>query len=105
MFDVNTAYAFEQKMFDQKNLHPRADLRYDWHGSWDPATRLIHVHMLFWKDGAEVEVTHVQRAYSDEELRAMLKVAGFVDVQAYHSYTLNRPRKTSDRVHYACVRG
>ncbi len=105
VFDLNTAFAFEQRMFDQRDLRPRARLRYDWHGEWDSATRLIAVHMLFWKDGEEFEETHIQRAHTDEEVRSMLGDSGFVDVQAYHSYTLQRPRKTSDRVHYACVRG
>jgi len=48
IFDMNMAYAFEQRMFDQQNLRPGADLRYKWIGDWDPSSKIIHVHMTFW---------------------------------------------------------
>jgi len=34
----------------------------------------------------------------------MLAKAGFVDIQAYNSYTLDPPRKRSDRLHYAALK-
>lgn len=104
IFDLNTAYAFEEKMFTQKRMHPNAKLRYDWVGEWDAATRLITVHMKFWYGGEEFEETHVQRAYDEDEVRAMLDKAGFVEVRAYNSYTLDRLRRRSDRAHYAAIR-
>jgi SAM-dependent methyltransferase len=104
VFDLNTAYAFEQRMFDQRSLRSGAKLRYDWKGDWDPATRIIRVDMRFWHCGQELEETHVQRAHSEEETRDALLEAGFTDVRAYNSYTLDRPRARSDRVHYVAVR-
>jgi ubiquinone/menaquinone biosynthesis C-methylase UbiE len=104
VFDLNTAYAFEKKMFDQAQLRPHSRLRYEWQGDWDPKSRLISVHMQFWYGDREIKETHVQRAYSDEEIRAMLGEAGFEDVKAYHSYTLEKPRMNSDRVHYTAIK-
>ncbi|HVL38492.1 MAG TPA: class I SAM-dependent methyltransferase [Fimbriimonadaceae bacterium] len=104
IFDLNTAYAFEAKLFDQQQLSERKRLRYKWTGDWDPASRIIHVHMRFWYEGEYYEETHVQRAYEDEEIRHMLAQAGFEEVRAYESYTLNPPRYRSDRVHYTAVR-
>lgn len=104
IFDLNTAYAFEQKMFNQKRLHPRAKLRYDWRGNWDPETRLITVRMKFWHGDESFEEVHVQRAYEEEEVREMLEKAGFGDIRAYNAYTLDRLRKRSDRAHYAAVK-
>jgi SAM-dependent methyltransferase len=104
IFDLNTAYAFEQKMFDQKNLRTNSKLRYDWHGDFDKATRIIRVEMKFWRDGEEFEEVHVQRAYAEEEVRAMLKNAGFEEVRAFNSYTLDPVRATSDRIHYSCIK-
>lgn len=101
IFDLNTAYAFEEQMFDQQNLRKTAPVRYRWRGDWDAVTRLIHVHMKFWVGDDIFEEVHVQRAYEDDEIRAMLKRAGFEKVKCYHSYTLEKPRATSDRVHYA----
>ncbi|MFY9233084.1 MAG: class I SAM-dependent methyltransferase [Fimbriimonadaceae bacterium] len=104
VFDLNTAYAFEASLFNQKQLTNKRKLRYEWTGDWNPESRLIHVHMKFWKGDEEFEEMHVQRAYSDEEIWAMLKDAGFAEVRAFHSYTLNPPRYKSDRVHYACMK-
>ncbi len=105
VFDVNTAFAFEQKLFDQHQLDRRAKVRYDWKGEYDPICRIIRVHMDFWKGNEHVVEEHVQRAHTDEEIRSFLAEAGFRDVQCYDSYTLNPPRSRSDRLHYAAKLG
>jgi len=105
IFDMNTAYAFEQQMFDQQHLKPTSKLRYKWEGHWDGSTRIITVDMKFWYEGQEFTEVHRQRAYSQDEIRQMLSNAGFVEVRAFHSYTLNPPRHSSDRLHWMCERG
>jgi ubiquinone/menaquinone biosynthesis C-methylase UbiE len=104
VFDLNTAYAFEQKMFNQKKLSPRAKVRYDWTGDYDPASRLIEVQMKFWVGDREYRETHVQRAHDFWEVREMLGRAGFHQIDVYHSYTLDPPRAKSDRIHIACTK-
>lgn len=104
VFDLNTAYAFEQGMFTQRRLAKNARIRYDWHGNWSPETGLIEVDMKFWVNGRELREVHLQRAYPESQVREMLEHAGFVEVQTFHSYTLDPPRKTSDRIHYVCRR-
>lgn len=100
IFDLNTEYAFDEELFDQENLKAKAKVRYKWHSEWDRATRIIRVNMTFWRGEEEIHEVHVQRAHPDAEVREMLAAAGFGEVRCYHSYTLERPRKTSDRVHY-----
>jgi ubiquinone/menaquinone biosynthesis C-methylase UbiE len=104
IFDLNTAVAFEEQMFDQENLRSNAKLRYKWVGDWNDKTRIITVNMRFWKNGEEFRETHTQRAYSEEEIYEMLRNAGFEDLRAYHSYTLNPPRPKSDRLHFTAIR-
>lgn len=104
IFDLNTAYAFEANLFDQKNKAPKAKVKYEWKGDWDPDRKIIRVEMKFWKDGIEFDEVHVQRAHTDEEIRAMLAEAGFEQVRVYDSYSLNGPRAKSDRVHYTAIR-
>lgn len=105
VFDVNTAYAFEQRMFDQEDQRKRALIKYSWTGNYDASSRMIQVRMKFERAGSEFEELHVQRAHSDEEIRDALRSAGFGSVKAYDSYTLDRPRKNSDRVHYVAILG
>lgn len=104
VFDLNTAYAFEAQLFDQRQLAPRAKVRYDWKGHWDPQKRLIRVDMDFWRGEHAYHEEHWQRAYSDAEIRPMLEAAGFESIRCYHSYTLDAPRATSDRVHYTAIK-
>jgi SAM-dependent methyltransferase len=104
IFDMNTAYAFQQKMFDQSNMRPNAKLKYKWVGDWDPDSRIITVDMRFWRGEQEFTEVHRQRAYSEEEVRSMLAKAGFEEVRAFHSYTLNPPRYTSDRFHFTALK-
>ncbi|MHB8635168.1 MAG: class I SAM-dependent DNA methyltransferase [Fimbriimonadaceae bacterium] len=104
IFDLNTAYSFEARMFDQQNLSRRARLRYKWVGEWDADHQIITVHMRFWRDDKEFEEVHRQRAYDESEVRAMLQAAGFRDIRTYHSYSLDPPRRTTDRIHYAAIK-
>jgi SAM-dependent methyltransferase len=104
IFDLNTAYAFEQRMFDQQCLRKNARLRYKWIGDWNPEARLITVDMKFWWGSEEFREVHVQRAYGEDEVRQMLHAAGFTDIRAYHSYTLNPPRFSSDRLHWTAIK-
>lgn len=103
IFDLNTAYAFEERMFDQTDLRKKARIQYDWRGEYDQSTRIIEVHMNFWRDGERFTECHVQRAHTDEEVREFLQLAGFENVRCFDSYTLDPPREKSDRVHYAAI--
>jgi len=104
IFDLNTAYAFEARMFNQENVRANARLRYKWIGEWDPETRQITVDMRFWRGEEEFREVHRQRAYEQEEVEFMLRKAGFGHIRVFHSYTLNPPRFKSDRLHYTAIR-
>jgi ubiquinone/menaquinone biosynthesis C-methylase UbiE len=104
IFDLNTAYAFEARLFDQRAKGPKARVKYEWVGDYDPESRIIKVDMQFWYQGKEYHEVHVQRAHTDEEIRALLYEAGFTAIRCYESYSLNPPRPKSDRVHYSAIR-
>lgn len=99
LFDLNTAYAFEKRMFDQKETRPNAPVRYLWKGEWDPQTRLCTVTMDFEVEGEQFREVHVQRAHSPEEVERFLQGAGFDRVEVFDAYTLSPPRRRSDRIH------
>lgn len=103
IFDMNTAFAFEQRLFNQQQLGKQRNLRYRWRGDWNADTRLITVRMKFWVGYEEFEEVHVQRAYETDEIVDMLERAGFEDIRAFHSYTLDRPREDSDRIHFVAT--
>jgi len=105
IFDINSVFALENGFFDQEHTDPRDRLRYVWRSQYDPRSRLCRVHMRFWWRDArgrerEFAETHVQFAYTVEELIAMLEAAGFVAIQTYHAYTLVPVRPSSDRIFF-----
>lgn len=99
VFDLNTAYAFEQRMFDQSDLKPNRKVRYKWVSRYDPQSRICRVEMSFWAGERYFEEVHEQRAHSMEEVTEWMKAAGFTDVTFYDAYTLDRPKGKSDRIH------
>ena len=108
-FDVNTEYALAEGMFNQSCTRKDEALHYRWRSRYDPETRLCTIRMSFSYDdgsgerGAFTEV-HRQRAYGKEELAQWLRAAGFADVAVYDAYSLDPPKKRSDRLFYFAVK-
>jgi SAM-dependent methyltransferase len=105
IFDLNTAFAFEQELFTQEDLEPDAPVRLRWRSRYDRATRLATVDMEFYlDDGRRVTETHRQRAWTRSEVRAAAERARLDILALYEAYTFDLPRRDSDRVFYVCRR-
>jgi ubiquinone/menaquinone biosynthesis C-methylase UbiE len=104
IFDLNTEYAFTEKLFDQDNLQTDENPIYVWRSAYDRGARICTVSMEFQcREGGKARAfyeTHVQRAYSDDEVRGMLASAGFGEVRWYHAYSMLPPGPRTDRVYY-----
>ena len=104
-FDVNTEYALAEGMFNQSCTRRDEPLHYRWRSRYDPETRLCTVRMNFSFDDGSGErraftEVHRQRAYGKDELAQWLVEAGFADVSIYDAYSLDPPKKRSDRLFY-----
>lgn len=105
IFDLNTAYAFEQKMFDQSESRNSKRVRYKWVSHYDEEARVCTVEMDFWTDQGAFHEVHVQRAHSPQEVTEWMRGAGFENITLYDAYTLDRPKARSDRIHVVGVLG
>ncbi len=108
-FDVNTEYALAEGMFNQSCTRKDEALHYRWRSRYNPETRLCTVRMSFSFDPGTGErerftEVHRQRAYSKDELTAWLRAAGFSDMFVYDAYSLDPPKKRSDRLFYFAVK-
>lgn len=104
-FDVNTEYALAEGMFNQSCTRKEDPLHYRWRSRYDPKTRLCTIRMAFSHDagsGERVSFTevHQQRGYTKDELTEWLGAAGFTSVTIYDAYSLDPPKKRSDRLFY-----
>lgn len=104
IFDLNTEYAFEQRMFDQEDMKAKTKVRHKWKSKYDAKRRICTVEMDFWADGKQFRETHVQRAHPPEEVGEWMVNAGFRDVRFFDSYTLDPPRGRSDRIHVVGIK-
>ncbi|MCS6829175.1 MAG: class I SAM-dependent methyltransferase [Armatimonadota bacterium] len=110
VFDVNTEYALREGLFDQDNLGSRRQLLYRWKSRYDEDTKICTVEMEFWLRNEKGEVIqhfvemHRQRAYGLDELTRMLRQAGFDYARAFHAYTLQPPRETTDRAFFVATK-
>ncbi len=102
VFDVNTIRALEAELFTQRSA-PGAAIEYRWVSKYDPNTRLSVIRMDFRvrATGERIQVVHRQRGYTDGQIRAALRRAGFTHIAAYDAYRFEKPRPESDRVFYA----
>ena len=108
-FDVNTEYALAEGMFDQSCTRKNEPLHYRWRSRYDPETRLCTIRMAFSHDdgsGARTKFTevHQQRGYTKDELTRWLRDAGFTGITLYDAYSLDPPKKRSDRLFYFAVK-
>jgi hypothetical protein len=109
IFDVNTEYALSAGMFSQRSTPADGPLQYVWQSTYDASERLCAIDMKFRytePDGTEREFKemHLQRAYSKDEIFAMLDTAGFDALWCYDAYTFKATRKRSDRVFFVAGR-
>ena len=105
IFDVNTEYALAHGFFNQSNVGTGVYPRYVWISRYDRESRMCTINMAFEvqeRAGTKRQFTevHRQRAYTLEELDAMLSQAGFETVARYHAYKFKQPGRRSDRVFF-----
>ncbi len=101
IFDLNTVHALEAELFTQKSIEG-AVVEYRWKSNYDPRTRISRIRMSFRisATGEEFTVIHLQRGYTDDEVRQLMHTAGFQNVEAYEAYRTAPPTPDSDRVFY-----
>lgn len=104
IFDLNTAYAFESNLFDQKEENPTAPLRYEWKGYYNDHDKIIQVYMDFWTNEGHFHEVHSQKAHDINQLKQYLTEVGFIDIQIFQSYTFKKLSKYTDRVHFAALK-
>lgn len=109
IFDVNTEYALAEGMFNQSCSRRDEPLHYRWRSRYNPETQICTVNMHFsFDDGTgkrkPFHETHKQRAYYKDALVTWLHEAGFAEVAVYDAYSIERPKKRSDRLFFVALK-
>lgn len=108
LFDVSSAYKLSRVLGGRTFGDTGADWGYIWENVFDPDSALLEMGLTcFIKEGSHYtrfEETHLQRAYTQEELTTALQEAGFVRVEVYEAFTENPPKPETERLQFVAYR-
>lgn len=107
IFDLHTGYYFKKVLSDNVFAQTEESGASIWENSFDEETGLNSYNVtMFIKCSDEedlyerYEELHVEKYYSDEDIRTMLDAAGLKLVSIYDGYKDEEPEATSDRLVY-----
>lgn len=105
VFDVNTIYKHQQILSDNTFVFDEDDYYLVWDNE-SVDDREVRIILDFFvcngKNYDRYSEEFNERAYSSDEIIAMLKNAGFSTVNVYDELSLKAPRSDSERLYFVC---
>lgn len=103
VFDFNTEYKYRELLGGQTIAEDREESSFIWDNYYDEEQRINEYELTLFireEDGryGKYQETHFQRAYTLEEMKALLEKSGLEYVTAYDAYTKNPPHAESERI-------
>ncbi len=106
LFDVNTPYKFRHTYGDNAYILEDEGSLCAWQNEFDAQTGLCHFYLSVFCEGEDGrydrhDEEQTERCYTEEELRAALSRAGFVDITFFGGTDGCAPTATTERWHVA----
>ena len=95
VFDLNTEYKYREILGSQTIAESREDCGFIWENEYDLTLFIREEGQLY----RRYEETHIQRAYSLEEVREALLESGMEFVAVYNAFTRDCPEADSQRMY------
>lgn len=106
IFDISSEYKLKNIIGNNTFIHCTEDIFYTWQNRFIEKKNLSDMFLTFFvKQGKcyrRFEERHLQRAYSEKELRYLLKKAGFSQIDTYGELTFSPPSKNCERIVFVC---
>ena len=107
IFDVSSRYKLKNIIGSDTFIHSEEDLFYAWRNRYIEKHNISDMLLDFFvKNGdgyRRFEERHLQRAWSEDELRFMLDRAGFTEVHTYGYMTFDPPARECERIVFAAI--
>jgi hypothetical protein len=100
IFDLNTEYKFDHILQNNTFTDTQDGASYVWKNHYDAETRINEYSMFVTTGDDSFCETHLQRAYSIDTVKALLRDTGFAHVQVNEAYTRSPPKPDSVRVSF-----
>lgn len=106
IFDISTEHKLKNVIGSNTFVHCSEKIFYTWQNRYIENKKLSDMFLTFFVKQGEnykrFEERHLQRAHSAEELTAILKMAGFANVDTYDELSFSPPREDSERIVFVC---
>lgn len=104
IFDLNTEYKFREVLGSSTIAETRDESSFIWENDYDGKERINEYDLtLFVRQEGDLyrkfEETHFERAYSVEEIKDALSMAGMEFLAVYDAFTRDAPKDTSERIY------
>ncbi len=106
IFDMNTPYYYSRVLGESTICENRDEGSFIWENSYDPESHINEFDMTIYYSDRDTdryircEETHYQRAYSQAEVRKLLKKAGLEVLDVFEAGTMKVPGKNSQRIYF-----
>ncbi|HHV60120.1 MAG TPA: class I SAM-dependent methyltransferase [Clostridiaceae bacterium] len=109
IFDINTAYKFENVLADNVFYDIGDDVSYIWKNAYNRKSKICRFDLTFFvREGGlyrKFDEVHSERCYSIDELKEMIAASGLDVLDVFDDKTFNAPKKNSERVFFICRKG
>ena len=105
IFDMNTSHYYRDVLADNVICDNREDCCLIWENSYERRSCRNRFDLtMFFKDGQELyrkcEETHIQRAYTIQDIKKLLKKAGLEPVNCLRAFSDKRADENDERVYF-----
>lgn len=106
IFDISSRYKLMNILGNETYIHSEYDVFYSWQNRYIEKYNLSDMLLNFFvrEKGkyTRFEERHLQRGWSENEIKKMLQKSGFSDISVYNELTFNAPKHDSNRLVFVC---
>lgn len=106
IFDISSQYKLKNIIGNETFIHSEYDVFYSWENRYIERYNLSDMLLNFFVRNGDsynrFEERHLQRGWSVDEMKKMLKMAGFTDISVYNELTFEAPTDESQRLVFVC---
>ncbi len=105
IFDISSEYKLKSYIGDNTFIHDGDQVFYTWENKYHADKKLSDMYLNFFvKNGGKYTrfgERHLQRAYSEEEIRQIFSLAGFKRIDSFSPLTFDSPKEQDMRIVFA----
>ncbi len=102
IFDISSRHKLKNIIGNNTFIHSEKDIFYSWQNRYIEDKNISDMMLTFFtksdKGYRRFEERHLQRAYSEKEIKYLLKNAGFKEINTYNELTFDSATPESERI-------